>query len=496
LEDDYCDKYGGWFFCKLREIVYNTSMKRNCILSSILLAAMVAVFAGCAVVPTMPERQDPFAGLGLPKAAPVTGQSGQAGHPDLSIAIVASSNTKATVDFGHKALAGSETDKWLKQEFELFQRNFGNVVHASSLSEAWAAGVDLVAVLDVYEQTRTSCKYDETVVFLAPGDVEIDRVHGATDIPFRGPFSINAVLKECVEDMQSKIERGIRGSKGLREFAQKKSGKASAIASAPSTKALPDILRPVFKGKTDDSSFAIVVGIERYSRVPQADFAERDAQAMTEHLLAMGFPRRNIIHIAGQEASYSSLKKYIESWLPKNIKPNSRVFFYFSGHGAPDTATGEAYLLPWDGDPSFLKDTAYPTKRLYEQLSALPAREIFVVTDACFSGAGGRSVLAKGTRPLVLKVDPGLITSEKLTVFAASSREQITSTLEDKGHGMFTYYFLKGIGGEARDASGRVTAGGLHNYLSPRVQDEARRQNRDQEPVLHGQGDRDLVRFF
>jgi hypothetical protein len=444
----------------------------------------------------MPERQDPFSGLGLPKAAPLAGESGQSGHPDISIAIVASANTKATVDFGHKALAGSETDKWLKQEFVLFQRNFGNVVHAGSISEAWAAGVDLVAVLDVYEQTRNSCKYEETVVFLSPGNVEIDRVHGATDIPFRGPFSINAVLKECVEDMQSKIERGIRGSRPLREFALNKSGKSTALASTSATRTLPDILRPLFKGRADELSFAIVVGIERYSRVPQADFAERDAQAMTEYLLAMGYPRRNIIHLAGQEASYSSLKKYLESWLPKNIKPNSRVFFYFSGHGAPDTETGEAYLLPWDGDPSFLKDTAYPTKRLYEQLAALPAREIFVATDACFSGAGGRSVLARGARPLVLKVDTEPVSSEKLTVFAASSKEQITGTLEEKGHGMFTYYFLRGIGGEARDASGRVTAKGLHNYLTPRVQDEARRQNRDQEPVLHGRGDRELNRFF
>ena len=108
---------------------------------------------------------------------------------------------------------------------------------------------------------------------------------------------------------------------------------------------------------------------------------------------------------------------------------------------------------------------------------------------------GGRSVLAKGARPLVVKVDTGVVPSGKLTVFAASSADQITGTLEEKGHGMFTYYFLKGIGGEARDVAGRVTARGLYDYLKPRVQDEARRQNRDQEPVLRSQGDRELVRF-
>ena len=60
---------------------------------------------------------------------------------------------------------------------------------------------------------------------------------------------------------------------------------------------------------------------------------------------------------------------------------------------------------------------------------------------------------------------------------------------------MFTYFFLKGLGGEARDAVGRVTAQGLHDYLRPRVQDEARRQNRDQDPVFQGKQDRELVRL-
>ena len=39
---------------------------------------------------------------------------------------------------------------------------------------------------------------------------------------------------------------------------------------------------------------------------------------------------------------------------------DSTVYFYYSGHGAPDLKTGQAYLVPWDGDAQFLKDTALP----------------------------------------------------------------------------------------------------------------------------------------
>ncbi len=454
-------------------------------------AAVFLALIGCAVPmpPSMPARQDPFADLGI-------GAAGE-GFPDLSIALVSSANTKETVNYSQKAWTVEDTRKWLEQEMAVFKRNFGRVISAESSGAAWAEGVDLVAVYDVYEQSGASCKYEETVIFLGPGGVEVDRVKGATDIPMLNPFTIQKVIKQCIADVQGQIERGIRGSRGLREFSRlKKQGPALAVKPAePAGPKLPDILRPGFSRPADPSAFAVVVGVERYSRIPQADFAERDAQAVAAHLLAAGVPRRNLIHLSGSEASYSALKKYVETWLAKNVPAGGRVFFYFSGHGAPDARTGEAYLMPWDGDPAFLQDTAYPTKRLFEQLAALPAREVIVATDACFSGGGGRSVLAKGARPLVLKVETGIVSSENLTVFSASAADQITSTLEEKGHGMFTYFFLKGLGGEARDAVGRVTAQGLHDYLRPRVQDEARRQNRDQDPVFQGKQDRELVRL-
>lgn len=66
-----------------------------------------------------------------------------------------------------------------------------------------------------------------------------------------------------------------------------------------------------------------------------------------------------------------------------------------------------------------------------------------------------------------------------LTVLAASASDEITATLDEQGHGLFTYHLLKGLGGSAKDASGRVTPRGLHDYLLPRVQDDARRQNRE-----------------
>lgn len=290
-----------------------------------------------------------------------------------------------------------------------------------------------------------------------------------------------ALENQRAQQMKEMLKEVVSASKGQRE-------------PVPAVTIVSDVDKPAYRISERKNDFAIVVGIGRYLEIPDAQFAERDAEAVKNHLLAMGLPSRNVVHLSGERAGYKAIEKFVETWLPKNTDEQSRVYFYFSGHGSPDPQTGKAYLLPYDSDPSFLENTGYPISRLYSKLNALPAQEVIVILDACFSGAGGRSVLAKGARPLVLTSDKATI-PERLTVFAAAEGDQITSTLEEQGHGTFTYYFLKGVGGEARNAAGAVTAKGLYSYLKPKVQDAARRQNRSQNPVLHIKGDSELIKF-
>lgn len=245
-----------------------------------------------------------------------------------------------------------------------------------------------------------------------------------------------------------------------------------------------DVDSPRYRAPANPDNFALVIGVESYSDLPEARFAERDAAAVRGHLAALGYPERNIVSVLGPKATKTAFIKNLETWLPKNVKETSTVFVYFSGHGAPDPKTGRGYLMPWDGDPQFLEDSAYPLKRLYDKLGALKARGVVVALDACFSGTGGRSVLASGTRPLVTKVDVGSPTSAKIVSLTASESDQTTGTDDEQGHGLFTYYLLRGLNGEAAGPAGSVTAKSLFDYLAPRVADEARRKNRDQTPQI------------
>jgi len=238
---------------------------------------------------------------------------------------------------------------------------------------------------------------------------------------------------------------------------------------------------PMMQAKPKKNAYAIVIGVEKYrQKLPKADYADNDARVMAEYLTkVMGYPEENIVMLINDRAAKSDFEKYLGKWLPNNVEKDSSVFIYYSGHGAPNPTTGDAYLVPYDGDPSFIEETGYPLKRLYAKLDKLPAKEIIVVLDSCFSGAGGRSVLAKGARPLVMNMDKQVFHSDRIAILSASSGSQISSTHEEKGHGLFTYFLLKGI------KEGNTQLGTLYNYLKPQVERIARKTyNNEQTPGL------------
>lgn len=282
-----------------------------------------------------------------------------------------------------------------------------------------------------------------------------------------------ALLRDAVRDRR-------RAPPGNRD--DETSNRMHPSAAVPAPAVVSDVDRPSSRGASRPDDFALIVGIEDYQNLPKADYGVRDAETVRKHYEALGVPARNIIALEGSQATGSKMRNYLQQWLPRNVKPNSTVFVYYSGHGAPDPSSGDAYLVPWDADPMFLTTSAYPLKQFYAELAKLKAQRVLVALDACFSGSGGRSVLAKGARPLVSKIDESVPSAANLTVLAAASGSEITGTLDDQAHGIFTYYYLKGL------ASGAQTPRALFDYLKPKVQDDARRQNREQSPTLTGSG--------
>ncbi len=259
---------------------------------------------------------------------------------------------------------------------------------------------------------------------------------------------------------------------------------ASSGASSPITAptAVPAdktgaITTPNFKAAPDQNAVAIVIGIEKYQTLPTAGFVRSDAGLMRDYLKAMGYQDRNIEFLIDDRATFSSIRKAVETWLPNRINAKSRVIVYYAGHGAPDPQSGDAYIVPYDGDPNYLPDTGYPLKRLYERLERLPAKQVVVMIDACFSGAGGRGVLATGARSLV-RVEKVTPKGSRIAVLTSTQGNQISTSSSEKQHGLFTYYLLKALQDNNRDLAS------VYDYLRSRVEDEAKRMNVEQTPAI------------
>lgn len=242
------------------------------------------------------------------------------------------------------------------------------------------------------------------------------------------------------------------------------------------------------KGYERKDAVALIIGIGKYreEKIPPVKYAARDAAIMAKYFENLGgIPRTNIQVLIDEKASKSDIQAYIEEWIPRRVNEKSTVFIYYSGHGAPDLQGKEAYIVPYEGQPDF-PSQLYSLQNMYDALGKLKAKQVVVMLDSCFSGAKGRSVTREGARPLVMNLDTILPANNKVVVIAGAAGNQISSDYDRAKHGLFTYYLLRGLRGEAdKKRTGSVDLDELYQYVKTNVSEKASTElNRDQTPVL------------
>lgn len=267
-------------------------------------------------------------------------------------------------------------------------------------------------------------------------------------------------------------------------------GRAASGSTAPAKPAAtPPATAPAFQtGAPQLDTYALVIGIERYRDVPAATGARADAElfARLAHT-TLGVPERNIRLLLDDRAGKADIDKEL-AWLAANTPANARILLYYSGHGSPEAAKGTPYLVPFDGDPKALATTALALADILKKLSETKAKDVLAITDACFAGAGGRSVLPPGARPLVRVAEAPA--SPRVALFAAASGSEFSGPAAEGG-GLFTRTLIEGLGtGQADiDGDGNITLREAREWIGPRVAREAKRDNREQTPnVALGEG--------
>ena len=112
--------------------------------------------------------------------------------------------------------------------------------------------------------------------------------------------------------------------------------------------------------------------------------------------------------------------------------------------------------------------TSYKLDDLYSKLGTLPAKNITVLMDACFSGTQRSVKMLASARGVAIKALTGKPVGN-MVVFSAAQGDETAFPYLEKGHGIFTYFLLKKL----QESKGEATLSELGNYIIDNVRQES-----------------------
>ena len=221
-------------------------------------------------------------------------------------------------------------------------------------------------------------------------------------------------------------------------------------------------------------NYAIAIGINEYDFLQPLRFAQRDAELMQKFLQReAGFEKiyffsDNSPEINGKSTrpNRANLLRVLRQLFEKPfLGAGDNFWFFFSGHGIRHA--DRDYLMPCDGDPEDIENTAIPINFVTERLRRCGADNVVLVLDACRS-LGTRAGEGIGRQTANEARSLGVI-----SIFSCSPQEY-SYEIEALQQGAFTCALLEGLGIQGRCA----TVERLNQYIGFRVPELVREHHR------------------
>jgi len=241
--------------------------------------------------------------------------------------------------------------------------------------------------------------------------------------------------------------------------------------------------------------WAVVVGINTYSRLPNLKYATFDAKAIFNWLTTINrIPAENVTLLLNEQATLMNLRSILGTRIKRVAGKDDTVLIYFAGHGSverdansPDGDGLEKYILTYDTDPKDLYATAMPMREIAYIFNRIRSERLIFIVDACYSGAsGGRTIGVANLRANLSESYLDRLSSGKgKIIITASGANEVSAEKDNLGHGVFTYYLLEGLRGKADvDRDGLITVDEAYRYVSKIVPQET---GQEQHPVKKGE---------
>jgi len=219
--------------------------------------------------------------------------------------------------------------------------------------------------------------------------------------------------------------------------------------------------RPPASAAANGRYYALVIGINRYARLPALFTAVNDAESVASVLQSRyGFESRPLLDAA---ATRANIVDAVSSYR-RNLGANDNLLIYYAGHGNFDKDAGRAYWLPVDASPDSPSNWI-SADDLSSLAKTLSARHVLIVADSCYSGGLTRSANIEN-RPASHEIYlQRMVTGRSRNLLASGGNEPV-SDAGGAGHSVFANAFLNGL----QSMSGSFSGDDLfHQYILEHV---------------------------
>jgi hypothetical protein len=230
---------------------------------------------------------------------------------------------------------------------------------------------------------------------------------------------------------------------------------------------------------------AIAIGVESFrdARLTGLPYAAQDAVVTAHYWRNVGgIPDSQIRVLTNDRAAKDDWANVFEEWLPGHVEPGGTVMVFLAGRIHVDAAGTAASFLTHDAQAGGSAGL-FSVRRLTADLARLPIQQAIVFVDVAplESRAGG----SDGSPVSDWFGGTGGSEPGKVIMVFGSSRGQRSHALDHARHGVFAYWMLRGLGGEAdENRDGNVLLGELYDWVRRKVPEMARRlDGQEQVPV-------------